>query len=208
MEIEEGVTELAPDLFRDCFSLCEVNFPHTLSKIEAGAFRGCAAIAELTLPGEIRSVGKRAFFGCTRLRRLALEEGVTEIGAMAFANTMRLGEVLIPHSLKKLGWGAFGLGKRDEKAILYVDNEYMLRRVKRLLLLCGSQGCARVELIGKSIEERRRERHRTTLEQAPVHIMDQSKLPGSPSASDVEEPKRDVPVRAEPDSEGSPSTEG
>ena len=52
-----------------------------------------------------------------------------------------------------------------------VETEYMLRRMKIQLILCGSIG--RVELIrdGKSIEERKRERRRSTLEQTPVHLI-------------------------------------
>ena len=129
-------------------------------------------IDELTVPAQIETVGKKAFMGCVRLESLELEHGVTKIDAKAFADTPRLREITVPHSLKKLGFGAFGLGKSEEKAVMYVDNEYMQRRMKRLLMLCGSWGRVRVELIGKSIEERKRERHRSTLEQTPVHIMD------------------------------------
>ena len=101
--------------------------------------------------------------------------GTARIGAFAFADTPRLREVEIPRTVTRLGFGAFGLGARpdDEKIVLRVENEYMRRRMKRLLLLCGSNRCARVELVGKSIEERKRERHRTELDQKPAHLFDE-----------------------------------
>ena len=184
VETEDGLPRLAPDLFRGCFSLRSVTFASTLSEIPAGAFRGCSALTELTIPAQIGRVGKNAFLGCARLERVYLEHGVSRIGKTAFADTPRLREITVPSSLKTLGFGAFGLGKCEEKAVMYVENEYMLRRMKRLLFLCGSWGRVRVELIGKSIEERKRERHRATLEQTPVHIMDTEEPHFGPDASD------------------------
>ena len=133
-------------------------------------------MTELTVPSQVSKIGKRAFLDCARLQSVELENGVERIGAKAFAKTPRLREVTVPHSLKRLGFGAFGLGRSREKTVMYVDNEYMRRRMKQQLFLCGSLGRVRIELVGKSIEERKRERHRTELEQKPVHIMDDSEL--------------------------------
>jgi hypothetical protein len=99
-----------------------------------------------------------------------MELGVSAVGAFALANNENLESVTVPHSLSKLGFGAFGLGRREKKTVIYVDNEYMCRRMKRLLFWCGSAGRAIVCMQGKTIEERKRERRRTSLDQKAEHI--------------------------------------
>ena len=54
---------------------------------------------------------------------------------------------------------------------MYVDNEYMCRRLRLRLFLCGSVGRVQVVQIGKTIDERKRERRRSTIEQTPVHLI-------------------------------------
>ena len=46
----------------------------------------------------------------------------------------------------------------------------MLKKLRSLFLRCGSLGRVTVEFAGKSLAERRRERHRKTLEDTPTHI--------------------------------------
>ena len=135
-----------------------------------GVLQNCSALEEISLHGEIKSVGRRAFYGCSRLERVTMELGVVSIGAGAFADTPRLREVTVPHSLKKLGWGAFGLGRSKEKITLYVDNEYMLRRMKSKLFWCGSAGRVQVILQGMTLEERKKARRRKDLNGEPVHL--------------------------------------
>ena len=162
------------DLFRGCISLKAAPIPTSWEEICNGTFRDCTSFSAVHIPGRIRRIGARAFQGCTRLSELTVELGVEELGAFAFADVPALREVLIPHSIKKLGWGAFGLGKRknEEKIRLLVENDYMARRLKRMLFLCGSSGCATVSVIGKTIEERKRERRRSNLNSEPVHLVD------------------------------------
>ena len=102
-----------------------------------------------------------------------MELGVQKSGARAFDNTPALREVFVPHSLKKLGRGAFGRGKRkdDEKITVCVENEYMVRRMKSLLFRCGSAGCTTVKLIGKTVEERKRDRRRANVDAKGTHLI-------------------------------------
>lgn len=103
-----------------------------------------------------------------------MELGVSHIGASAFRDCPRLGEVYLPHSVKRIGFAAFGLGRAEEKTRIYVEQEYMVRRMKRMLFFCGSYGRVEVMQIGKTIEERKRERRRTTLEKTVVRLTDAS----------------------------------
>ena len=169
---EEGLTILAPHMFSGCTSLFDVTLPESLSALPHGIFRNCSALQEVRIPVGIKRIEKKAFKGCKLLSRVEIELGCERIVAHAFAGCPSLTEVTLPRTVKRLGFGAFGLGKRKEKTVLYVENEYMLRRMKRLLLLCGSWQCTRAVLVGKTVAERKRERRRTTLEQEPTHLID------------------------------------
>ncbi len=164
----------APELFSGCISLTEAPIPTSWESLPRGIYRNCTAIERVEIPSHIISVGPRAFEGCTELSAVNIELGTVKIGARAFASTPNLKEVYLPHSIKSVGRLAFGGGRRseEERIVLYVENEYMARRLKRLLFLCGSSGCTRVEVIGKSIEERKRERRRSSLDSDPVHLID------------------------------------
>lgn len=170
----ESLQASAKELFRGCISLREAPMPTAWNALPDGIYRECSALREVQIPQNIQTIGKHAFDGCTRLSDLTLSLGLESIGAYAFANLPALGEVLIPHSVKKLGYGAFGTGVRplEERVRLLVENDYMARRLKRMLLWCGSSGCATVSVIGKTIEERKRERRRKSLDSEPVHLVD------------------------------------
>jgi hypothetical protein len=168
--LEEGLTVLSPRLFEGCLSLRSIEFPYSVQTLPQGVLQNCSALEELALHGEIKTVERNALRGCSRLERVTMDLGVTSIGAGAFRDTPRLQEVAVPHSLKKLGWGAFGLGTSKDKITLYVDNEYMLRRMRAKLFWCGSAGRVRVVLQGMTLEERKKARRRKDLNEAPVHL--------------------------------------
>ena len=169
----DTLSTLSSEMFRDCVSLREVVIPEAVTVIPWGAFMGCISLREVTIPTGVQTVEARAFENCRKLHTVRMELGVTQIGAHAFDNTPALREVFVPHSLKKLGSGAFGTGKRKdgEKVTVCVENEYMVRRMKRLLALCGSAKCTTVKLIGKSIEERKRDRRRASLDEKGTHLI-------------------------------------
>ena len=169
----DTLSTLSSEMFRDCVSLREAVIPAAVTVIPWGAFSGCLSLREVNIPANVQTVEARAFENCRKLHTVKMELGVTQIGAHAFDNTPALREVFVPHSLKKLGRGAFGTGKRKdgEKVTVCVENEYMVRRMKHLLALCGSAKCTTVKLIGKSIEERKRERRRESLDEKGAHLI-------------------------------------
>lgn len=170
LELEEGLPQLSANMFRECISLRELAVPESVRVLPCGVFRDCTALTELRLPGTVRRLGSSAFRGCRSLTAVVLGLGTCEIGAFAFSGNSELRRVEVPHSLKRLGFGAFGLGYAKQKIVLSVDSEYMCKRLRRLLILCGSAGRAVVRLEGKTLEERKRERHRQSLDQKGAHI--------------------------------------
>lgn len=170
LDLEEGLTVLGEGTFRGCAALAVPSFPESLRELPRDSFRDCSAFDVLSLPGSVRSVGANAFRGCVRLTEVKAELGLTAIGAFAFAGCRDLETVALPHSLKKLGFGAFGLGFTRRRVRVLADNEYMLKRLRRLLLRCGSLGRVTVELGGETLAERRRARHSRSLDDTPTHI--------------------------------------
>lgn len=172
-EASDSLFTLSQGMFRDCVSLREVVIPANVSVIPRGAFEGCVSLREVNIPANVGEIEARVFKNCRKLHTVRMELGVTKIGAHAFDNIPALREVFVPHSLKKLGFGAFGTGKRKdgEKITVCVENEYMVRRMKSLLFWCGSANCTTVKLIGKSIEERKRDRRRANVEAKGTHLI-------------------------------------
>lgn len=169
----DSLSALSEEMFLDCVSLREAVIPAAVTVIPYRAFSGCLSLRELTIPVNVQVIEGGAFENCRSLHTVKMELGVTQIGAHAFDNTPALREVFVPHSLKKLGRGAFGTGKRKdgEKITVCVENEYMVRRMKRLLFWSGSANCTTVKLIGKSIEERKRDRRRASLDEKGTHLI-------------------------------------
>ena len=169
----DTLSMLSSKMFRDCVSLREVVIPAAVTVVPWGMFMGCISLREVQIPANVQEIAAYAFQNCRQLHTVRMELGIKEIGAHAFDDTPALREVFIPHSLKKLGFGAFGIGKRKdgEKITVCVENEYMVRRMKRLLFWCGSAKCTEVKLVGKSIEERKRDRRRTNIEAKGTHLI-------------------------------------
>ena len=166
------------------FIFCGVRFSYTPSRVLNFKSRSVAVFGPTpATPGmlsdespmsafrSIKRIGSRAFYRCARLEEVTVEAGAETIGALAFAGAYRLGSVTLPRTVKRLGFGAFGLGFTREKLRIYVDSEFMKRRITMQLRLCLSFGRAEVVVTGKSIEERKRERRRSELRQKPTHLI-------------------------------------
>ena len=169
----DSLSKLSEELFLDCVSLCEAVIPAAVTVIPYRTFAGCISLREVNIPANVQVIEDGSFENCRKLHTVRMELGVQKIGARAFDNTPALREVFVPHSLKKLGRGAFGTDKRKdgEKITVCVENEYMVRRMKRLLFWCGSAKCTTVKLVGKSIEERKRERRRANVDAKGTHLI-------------------------------------
>ena len=171
--VDDSLSALSEELFRDCVSLREAVIPAAVTVIPKSSFKGCISLREVNIPSNVQEIEARAFKNCRKLHTVRMDLGIKEIGSHAFDKTPALREVYIPHSLKKLGYGAFGTGKKKdgEKITVCVENEYMVRRMKQLLFWCGSAKCTTVKLIGKSIEERKRERRRANVDAKGTHLI-------------------------------------
>ncbi|MCL2511317.1 MAG: leucine-rich repeat protein [Bacteroidales bacterium] len=132
VNIEEGVTTIGNNAFRNCANLSFVNFPsnsitsigndafrnsgltslelpNSLTTIGNSAFRDCSNLAgSLTIPNSVISIGGRAFCWCRNLKgSLTLSHQLTTIEEGTFDNCDFSGTLSIPNSVVSIGNFAF-----------------------------------------------------------------------------------------------------
>lgn len=62
-----GITELPPEVLRNCRVLNSVTLPDTLAVIGDFAFEGCIMLENLYIPASVTEIGHDAFMACERL---------------------------------------------------------------------------------------------------------------------------------------------
>lgn len=69
VELDDGITSIAPDAFAECKALESVNLPKSVKKISDNVFYYCEALKNVSVAegGMIESIGKRAFSNCKML---------------------------------------------------------------------------------------------------------------------------------------------
>ena len=105
--IENGVTSIGQNAFRDCSSLTRVTIPNGVTSIGAYAFEDCTSLTSVTIPGSVTSIGERAFYNCSSLTSVTIPDGVTSIDWGAFYGCSSLTSVTIPNSVTSIGDLAF-----------------------------------------------------------------------------------------------------
>lgn len=78
--IEEGVTGIGAEAFKNCINVKSITLPETLVTIGNGAFENTFSMEKITLPTSIVSVGDDAFTGCISLKNLIVLGKDTIIG--------------------------------------------------------------------------------------------------------------------------------
>ena len=95
--IEDGVTEISYDMFRNCENLKRIALPDSVEWIYDRAFQQCYSLEHITTSKNLKLIGEDAFYSCS-LKKIDLPEGLTEIGYRAFYNN-RFEQIRIPDSL-------------------------------------------------------------------------------------------------------------
>eukprot|EP00035_Acanthoeca_spectabilis_P017043 m.355918 g.355918 ORF g.355918 m.355918 type:complete len:329 (-) comp16603_c0_seq2:515-1501(-) len=104
--IPQGVTEISPIAFVNCFGLVSVSLPDGLTTIGNWAFENCAQLASVTLPDGVETIGDWAF-NYSGLTSVTLPDGLVAIGDCAFKSCRRLASVVLPDGITRIGHGAF-----------------------------------------------------------------------------------------------------
>lgn len=133
-ELQNGLTGIPSELFRNASELETVNIPVTATYIGEGAFRNCTSLKSITVSNGVQSIGRAVFLDCTALKEVNLGIAVTTIGGGAFQNCTSLTKVTLPKQLQELGEGAFKdsgltyvfIPKSLGDFVLKGDHEYFL----------------------------------------------------------------------------------
>ena len=114
--VEEGITGIGDNAFRDAGNLISVTLPKTATRIGNNAFTSCWSLPMVTIPAGVTRIGNYAFAGCRNLALGTLPAALQEIGEGAFMWCERLTSVAIPAGVRFIGIGAFS-GCRNLPAI-------------------------------------------------------------------------------------------
>lgn len=114
--MNEGVSTVGADTFRDCKNLVFVEIPDTVTSIGRNAFVSCSSLSAVDIPESVSSIGVAAFRNCLSLTNIEIPSKITLIEKEVFSYT-GLTNVSIPsgvaiiadhafegcHSLKSIG---------------------------------------------------------------------------------------------------------
>ena len=105
--VEEGITTIGQDAFRDCVNMVSVDLPDSLTRIESGAFYSCEKLAGIHIPETVTYIGTSVFEHCYSLVGVNIPDGITSIESGTFHTCQSLPDITIPDSVTSIGMAAF-----------------------------------------------------------------------------------------------------
>ena len=105
--LEEGVTSIGDQAFRDCRSLASINIPDSVVSIGELAFFHCISLRSITIPNSVANVGISAFSGCSNLTSINIPDAVMIINGGVFSDCSSLTSINIPDGVTSIGSSAF-----------------------------------------------------------------------------------------------------
>ncbi len=107
VQIEEGVSKISWDAFRNGVSITEIHLPNTVEGIPSSCFENCTSLESVTIPDNIVRIDANAFKDCTSLKSVKIGNGVTEIWGGVFDNCTSLTDVKFGKNVEVIGYNAF-----------------------------------------------------------------------------------------------------
>ena len=101
--IEEGITSIGDNAFRDCDVITSIEIPDSVTSIGDAAFCGCRDLTSIEIPDSVTSIGYSAFAVCRSLTSIEIPNGVTSIGRSTFSECYSLTSIEIPDSVTSIG---------------------------------------------------------------------------------------------------------
>lgn len=105
--IENGVTSIGVNAFKECFSLKKATVSDSVTSIGDRAFKLCRNLVIVTIPDSVTVIGNAAFYDCHNLNSVTVPDGVTFIENSTFHGCHSLNSVTIPDSVTSIGYDAF-----------------------------------------------------------------------------------------------------
>lgn len=119
--INDGITSIGVNAFKNCVNLTDVTMPASLRKIGNKAFAGCKKLPLVNIPYSVTEIGNEAFAGCVVFTEINLPSSVKMIGEKAFKDCKNLVKIRIPTSVSSIGDEAFNGCTFIEKIIELPD---------------------------------------------------------------------------------------
>ena len=116
--IENGITSIGKNTFRNRYALVSVSLPDTLESIGEMAFGASPSLEEINLSEGLTSIGANAFVSCSKLKNITLPDSLKEMDYGIFQNCTSLKEIRIPESITTLGAVLFSRCTNLEKVII------------------------------------------------------------------------------------------
>ena len=135
LTINEGVTTIPREAFRNTNSLISIVLPSTLRTVVDYAFYGCKKLGGVDLGNGVSSIGDYAFYDCAALEDLILSDNLRTIGKRAFYNCTALTNVSLPSRVTSIGEYAFyntGVTEIDVPAGVSAINNYTFAKCPNL----------------------------------------------------------------------------
>ena len=112
--IEDGITAIGANNFKDCTKLQSVTIPLSVTTVGNSAFAGCNSLRSITIPAEVSEIGESVFDGCTNLVSINYQ------GTMDNWNSL---DVTQPKSVVVVsGDGEYKINEEDETKFAVTDN--------------------------------------------------------------------------------------
>ena len=105
--IEEGVTNVGANAFKNCNNLVYATIPSTCREIGSKAFADCKALKDINLSYGLMAIGNEAFMNCEALNEVIIPQSVRTIGYRAFSGCKFLTRISIPSSVTSMGYNVF-----------------------------------------------------------------------------------------------------
>lgn len=128
-DIKDGIGRIRGYAFAYCESLCKVNMPNTVTRIDHNIFDNCTSLQLIKLPPNLQSIGMSAFEHFSSLQAIYLPPTLTHIGHNAFSDCASLRILNIPDSVQDIGdiTGCVNLMTDRMKEALYPEKMQWLQ---------------------------------------------------------------------------------
>lgn len=87
--IENGITNIGNNVFRDLNTVKTVSIPASVTSIGTSAFEGCSSLSSVNLPSNLKTIGANAFKN-TKFASVTMPDGVTSVSSNSFSGVSGL----------------------------------------------------------------------------------------------------------------------
>ncbi len=105
IEIDDGITEIGSENFKNFTNLASVRLPKTLKVINSGAFANCGLLQDVVFPDGVETVG--GFNNCSSISNVVLPNSVKKIDIGAFSGCSSISKIVLPDTVEYIGIAAF-----------------------------------------------------------------------------------------------------